>query len=310
MATLEEKEQKELALNVALSTLSERCRNLQLRLSAVEEENVNLRLQLSSRLVDDDDDLSRSERESMRDKISELTRQKMQLSEHIAMVSAENRQLWSRLSKLTKENETLEKQTSPTHQNLIRSKTFTQNAPNPKLREKFAQGGDVEGPIDVASFAIEEDVLVTEVGDLKKLADEMTEIKAEVSRQNGVLRAAVGGLKGKLSLKICKTCEARTAMENEQKTHPAPPPEPVKPESRFEDVELPENPAKHIDFLESKRQADARDKMCPMCGKIYSNECTFDEFQEHVEAHFIDDTEADLTSMDRFEMISHTVGNF
>lgn len=66
------------------------------------------------------------------------------------MVASENRQLWSRLSKLTKDNQllgisldkikdTLSGSSAPAHQNLIRSKTFTQNSPNPILRQKLLQ---------------------------------------------------------------------------------------------------------------------------------------------------------------------------
>lgn len=66
----------------------------------------------------------------------------------------------------------------------------------------------------------------------------------------------------------------------------------------------------HIDFFEEKRVADCIDKMCPMCGKVYNGGVKFDEFQDHVESHFIDDSELD-TSMERnYEIISHAVGNF
>lgn len=62
------------------------------------------------------------------------------------MVATENRQLWSRLSKLTKDNQSLgtsldkmkeSANTASNSQNLIRSKTFTQNSPNPILRLKM-----------------------------------------------------------------------------------------------------------------------------------------------------------------------------
>lgn len=67
---------------------------------------------------------------------------------------------------------------------------------------------------------------------------------------------------------------------------------------------------KYINILQEKVKADTQDKMCPMCGKIYVKNIPFDEFQEHVEGHFIDDNEMDL-SLDRtYEYISQTVGNF
>lgn len=69
-------------------------------------------------------------------------------------------------------------------------------------------------------------------------------------------------------------------------------------------------PTVHIDFLEQKRKADRVDKMCPMCAKVYSSSSTFDDFQDHVESHFIDDSELDVSIDKNFEFISHQVGNF
>lgn len=74
---------------------------------------------------------------------------------------------------------------------------------------------------------------------------------------------------------------------------------PIQPEQRM-----------RIDILEEKRMADCLDKMCPMCGKIYSNTATFEVFQEHVESHFIDDSELDMSVEKNFEFVSNTVGNF
>lgn len=74
---------------------------------------------------------------------------------------------------------------------------------------------------------------------------------------------------------------------------------PIQPEQRM-----------RIDILQEKRMADCLDKMCPMCGKIYSNTATFEVFQEHVESHFIDDTDLDMSVEKNFEFVSNTVGNF
>lgn len=142
------------ALHVALQTMKERCLSLQQRLTAVEEENADLRKKFGQdqphRSINMD---ARSECELLSEQVGELTRQKYQLTEHIGMVALENRQLWLRLSKLTKDNQslgvslnkiktTLTEGTASSmvaHQNLIRSKTFTQNAPNPILRQKMMQ---------------------------------------------------------------------------------------------------------------------------------------------------------------------------
>lgn len=141
------------ALHVALQTMKERCLSLQQRLIAVEEENADLRKKFGQDQPHRSTHMdARSECELLSEQVGELTRQKYQLTEHIGMVALENRQLWLRLSKLTKDNQSLGislnkikttltegTASSVAHQNLIRSKTFTQNAPNPILRQKMMQ---------------------------------------------------------------------------------------------------------------------------------------------------------------------------
>lgn len=66
-----------------------------------------------------------------------------------------------------------------------------------------------------------------------------------------------------------------------------------------------------VDFFEQKRVADTLDKMCPMCAKMYNDSESFDDFQEHVESHFIDDSDLLDNSLERnYELVSHTVGDF
>lgn len=64
------------------------------------------------------------------------------------------------------------------------------------------------------------------------------------------------------------------------------------------------------DILEQKRIADRMDKMCPMCGKVYSRQTSFELFKDHVESHFIDDSELEASIDNNFEFVSSTVGNF
>lgn len=65
-----------------------------------------------------------------------------------------------------------------------------------------------------------------------------------------------------------------------------------------------------MDISQQKRIAGSIDKMCPMCGKVYSNALSFEIFQDHVESHFIDDTELDLSVEKNFEFVSNTIGPF
>lgn len=48
-----------------------------------------------------------------------------------------------------------------------------------------------------------------------------------------------------------------------------------------------------------------------MCGKFYATSILFEEFQDHVESHFRDDSDIEQHSLDtNFELVSHSVGNF
>lgn len=368
------------ALHVALQTMKERCQSLQKRLSTLEEENLALRMAQSS--IQPSTGLSgaetaierrvsnQTELEVLREKVSELSRQKVQLMDHISMVAAENRQLWSRLSKLTKDSQEvvdagiaagrLKDSTAGSAQNLIRSKTFTKNAPNPKLRDPRLPREGADGSSDELNLDLEDVSLLNKCGfiessagemgflqqdgdegvfdvetspDAKRCTEGLLEIQKELLRQQTALRVALGKLQ--LKKETCQSCRNRKGDAKPQmvdKTVEVGNDLPnLMPETATgpEDLPLPEVPKtapvagpqpateteattlKYVNILQEKIKADALDKMCPMCGKIYVKNVPFDDFQEHVEAHFIDaDNELDL-SLDRtYEYISQTVGNF
>lgn len=238
------------ALHVALQTLKERCLTLQERLAVVENENINnykreTETDLKSNSMSNEQN-GRNEIELLRMKVNELTRQKSQLNEHISMIATENRQLWQRLTKLTKDGQTVEDMqaiikdmtsstTSVTHQNLIRSKTFTQNSPNPMLRQKLSvlanvRGEDENGSLEEISLKVLNDFLqgkadfekkcgeiipATSVqpnllgfgylndetidadlqSDTKKCLDRTSEIKKELLRQQSDLKVALSSLR-------------------------------------------------------------------------------------------------------------------
>lgn len=202
------------ALQCGLETMKERCVTIQNRLSRVEEENVRLRM-LSG--IDKPDISSNGDNKSytddkevLREKIGELTRQKMQLTDHIAMVASENRQLWSRLSKLTKDSQI----NKIKEQTLIRSKTFTQNNPNPKLLRLKLNSTDSSA--DEVDFDVRDDDLknnsigygylqnqmtATIVGDdeivqdVKNVTECLTEMKKEMMRQQSDMKVALSNLR-------------------------------------------------------------------------------------------------------------------
>lgn len=99
------------ALLVAFKTMNERCQQLETRLATVEEENMCLRLECgkdeSAIITKINDNNEKTIVQSLKEKIEELKKQKSQLTHQVFMVAAENRQLWNRLSKLTKTNKSL-----------------------------------------------------------------------------------------------------------------------------------------------------------------------------------------------------------
>jgi hypothetical protein len=202
-----------LALNLALQTIKERCVHLQKRLYALESENSQLRL---NTLNNDKNNESRNDNslslevEELRQKNAELSLQKNQLTDNLTMISTENRKLWKRLSQLTKDCPSEEAPTDPdvaarahSSQNLIRSKTFTQNSPHQLLKEKLV--GHQVGPED----DLEDISLINDCGfsadkiafghddneacdvDSKACTEGMVNIKKELMKQNSDLKVAL-----------------------------------------------------------------------------------------------------------------------
>ncbi|XP_017796291.1 PREDICTED: uncharacterized protein LOC108577625 [Habropoda laboriosa] len=98
------------ALLVAFKTMNERCQQLEARLSTVEEENMCLRLEVGkyeSAAITKPNDNNEETIFGCQEKIEELRKQKSQLTHQVFMVAGENRQLWKRLTKLTRTNKSL-----------------------------------------------------------------------------------------------------------------------------------------------------------------------------------------------------------
>uniref|UniRef100_A0A182JKT5 Zn-C2H2_12 domain-containing protein n=1 Tax=Anopheles atroparvus TaxID=41427 RepID=A0A182JKT5_ANOAO len=392
------------ALQVALQTLRERCQFFQKRIATLEEENSTLRAaqarspvatgasQFREKMVPR---TGQNELETLRESVVELTRQKTQLADHISMVAAENRQLWRRLSQiakdvptsftdgdadsntgyhttariLTDQREQHQRASSSNNQpgqNLIRSRTFTKNAPNPKLRERIQREDSTEdellnledisllntcgfletvgGDLLQLSLLAKQDeeqlqAALEENPDIRRCTEGLSDIRNEIMEQERVLRDIFNSVKLKTG-SLCKRCQ-NLQMFSEEKKQTKDVTVGVA-ESEFLPVDkqtadkaactadrsqpvddrnaaLFTNPASgskggmQIDLLlqEKLRANCGVDKICPMCGKPYGEETVFDVFQQHVESHFLDDSEMGELSLDRtYEYISQTVGNF
>ncbi|XP_037929833.1 protein spindle-F [Teleopsis dalmanni] len=373
----------QIALRVALQTMKERCVALQERLTIVEEENRELREENAQPNINHNYDTSDGTAENLqlRMQIAELQRQKTQLSEHINMVSTENRKLWSRLSQMAKdqgkvvgakENDNTvvnddehdavnsPRRNSGANQNLIRSKTFTQHSPNPQLRQKLisneisddindlsmeevalnAYSGNNRLPnktdLGFTYFNVDETTIGADATTLdvnqeaKKCIAGLDEMRAEALKQQQGLYAALTAIESRIALQPCSKC-AQKAKKPEMADKSLETDESLtdvkffnnnqtvlevntnsQSHNNIDTNDKPSQPTQHLNIIEEKIKADEADKMCPMCGKIYSSVVTFDSFREHVETHFIDDSLENDTSFDRFhnELISHTVGDF
>lgn len=225
------------ALHVALQTMKERCLSLQQRLTAVEEENAELRKKSGQDQPHRNANMdAHSECELLSEQVGELTRQKYQLTEHIGMVALENRQLWLRLSKLTKDNQSLgvslnkikttltegsvaASSAAAAHQNLIRSKTFTQNAPNPILRQKMMQqdGNTMDGGNEMDDVSLEEVSLKEYTDQPHLMAGDQAATNTEYMERTGAMATSNSTLANSMGFGYLNDDSINTILMNDTK---------------------------------------------------------------------------------------------
>ncbi|KAH8417315.1 hypothetical protein KR222_008756 [Zaprionus bogoriensis] len=329
------------ALQVALQTMKERCTQLQRRLSCMEEENRRAYSNNSNQGQPDcDNDVV-----SLRAQVQDLHRQREQLEDQINMVSDENRRLWSRLSEISKDHAQLAKEDDLTfksqargtangaiggNQNLIRSKTFTQHSPNPLLRQKLKTDTSTEQPnaSDELSFRNELQVVdeLDNSADAENCMEGLQELRREALKQQQGLNSVITQLKARNAVQPCPNCaqnagkkpemadkslETEERLSGELKRYQNESTASQVPESNKEHATLTTLTMARLNIIQEKQKADAAEKTCPMCGKLFSSQVSFKAFQEHVETHFIDESLDIDGSMDRqFEFISQAVGDF
>lgn len=177
---MEESVAAQYAVQIAVQTLKDRCRTLQQRVAELEEENVNLRMSCVQR---EQDSLSLTEIDRLRQHVAEVSEQKSQLQNTVEMVTNENKELWRKLLKLMKANRNLGFQlhqisdTLTNHNSTLqRSKTFTQTEPHVKvLQKKLEENDQISSELEnislklIDSFSKEKqefEALCTEIKDL------------------------------------------------------------------------------------------------------------------------------------------------
>lgn len=130
------------ALQVALQTMKERCQQLQSRLSTVEDENLQLKIEKQKFLQHETNVTNLCDIDKLQEQIAQLNRQKSQLTHHIYMVATENKHLWTRLSLLTEANESL-----GTRLNKISNTLSTQAVNKPNLLSNEEYSSEVRFPL-------------------------------------------------------------------------------------------------------------------------------------------------------------------
>lgn len=194
------------ATRIALQTVKERCCLLQMRINALEKENLQLNAQASS---SDGGGGGAGETDSgrLRETVLQLTREKSQLAQHVLLVSDENKKLWSRLSHLSEE---LPKRIEHPVPNLARSQTFTYPSNFKRINEIEENGKEIKNSLEemslklIDSFLIEkseyvdqyEQMVEMQIGDNDADAtacnsDSLAEIKKQLEKMNEIKRAAI-----------------------------------------------------------------------------------------------------------------------
>lgn len=177
---------------VAIQTLKERCQQFEQRMIELETENLNLRLKCSQ--IDGIKSDSVTEIDLLKQRNSQLKEHNVQLKNNVQMVASENRQLWTRLSKLMQVNKTLGNKINKLNDSLMqhgtklqdtpntaltRSKTFTQNKPYMKQHQKNAIDENLRISIELEDISLKLiSSMSKEKSELESQCNEMMEIQS------------------------------------------------------------------------------------------------------------------------------------
>lgn len=301
------------AVHVALQTLKERCQSLQQRLSILEEENISLRIQCTR----DEPGNSLTELDKLKRRILEVTEQKTKLEDNFRLVANENKQLWSRLSKLLQVNKTLgshltkinESLNQHSKKGLIRSNTFTQSngdakravAENDKisleledvslklistivrdkteLEAQCSEMMEIQNTVASNSFGFSymNDGNDTLVEELEQHLADLKNVKETLSQQNTMLATTLVNMDHIKCDNLCPTCSKSLNTANSKIADQRD----REDELQLESLARWGTPDNSNTFI----QDDRRLNECPVCNKTYSKNST-DTFLLHVEDHF------------------------
>ncbi|XP_029156874.1 protein spindle-F isoform X2 [Nylanderia fulva] len=287
------------ALLVAFETMKERCQRLQTRLVAAEKENMRLKLECSRNSSTAVVKANNSSDEStLQEKIEELTKQKLQLSDHMFMVAAENRQLWNRLTRLTKTNKSLgekEQSLEEISLRLINSIMLEKSDLEQQYAEMVELQNNSELNLQKIGFTYPEDSDTD--SELKQLEIRLSQTKDALLGQQTRLKRTLQNLKKMRKGTTCnncrenankKMCQTGTQFDSNDsfKEHGATQTSLMTPSISIEKYS---NLNDNLDIANT----------CPLCGTVYGKSKSFTEFHEHVLNHFT----KDVSTSDDFELV-------
>lgn len=326
------------ALKLALQTMKERCQKLQKRLTCLEDENLQLRIERHSipALVKKE---PKTELSVLQKEVEELNRQKSLLSHHIYMVAMENKNLWERLSKITEDNSTepLLAISDNSSRNFLKPekslnvvetcqggredvleeiplKILNSVKKNKSLSEEENDEDDDNKFRDISlrdcefTLEMEEE---EEAGLYEGLMVEVKRVLEKLKKEKLLLKQQQEGLKSALDLmtkyfkekQSCKNCVTlQEELEKEKESRKS-----VKSaviNNNHDDEVLDSNlrPEPNFNIPKSKETA-FEDRICPLCTKFYPKSTPFDEFNEHVLSHFVEEPEQD-SLISNYELVT------
>ncbi|KAF6204275.1 hypothetical protein GE061_002615 [Apolygus lucorum] len=305
--------------------MKERCQQLQNRLSMMEEENLQLRIERHSipgatpKLPSDADSTS------LLRKVEDLSRQKSKLSHHIYMVANENKHLWEHLSKLTEDRSC---DGSPDPSNSIGASKPKKSLLTVLNHQEGNQLSLDEIPLRISpilskthripvaltewnSTSIKEcEYPIMDVDDDDDaemdgiVREELMEILSNIEEEKRLLKQQQQGLKAAIDVisKLSRTgsffnnnpCLVGDAEEMRSCTT-----------GEYDNLhsinsEIDETNRSEGEIMKvsngvtlRNKENNFEDRICPLCTKFYAKSTPFDEFNDHVLSHFVEDTDQD-----------------
>uniref|UniRef100_A0A0A9WMW4 Myosin-G heavy chain n=1 Tax=Lygus hesperus TaxID=30085 RepID=A0A0A9WMW4_LYGHE len=312
------------ALRLALQAMKERCQQLQNRLSMMEEENLQLRIERHS--IPGVTPKSHSDvgvdSTSLLRKVEELSRQKSKLSHHIYMVANENKHLWEHLSKLT-EDKSCDGSSDPSNLSIGASKpkksllTVLNHQEGNQLsldeiplRISPILSKNTSNPVEWNSASIKEcEYPIMDVDDDDEaemdgiVREELMEILGNIEEEKRLLKQQQQGLKAAIDVisKLSRSSfmnnnpcllgdvdETRSCTTGEyDNLHSM--------SSEMDETNRSEGEIMKVSngVTLRNKENNFEDRICPLCTKFYAKSTPFDEFNDHVLSHFVEDTDQD-----------------